>query len=87
VRYQGDPKNKCLCYGPGAWQAACRLSQVDLDDGSIAGGNLIDVTLGLNWYLNTYLRVTTNYIHAFSDDLAGADPNTDIFGMRVGYEF
>ena len=84
LRYAGDD---CLVRGPGAWEIAARLSHVDLNDGDIRGGELTDVTVGLNWYLNPYMRVTSNYIHAFLDDSNGLESGTDIFAMRLGYEF
>lgn len=45
------------------------------------------MTIGLNWYLNPYLRVTTNYVRAMPDDPTNGRSTTDIFGGRVGYEF
>lgn len=87
VGYAGESKSQTTCTGPGAWQIAARMSQLDLDDANIAGGRLTDLTVGLNWYLNPFMRVTTNYVHAFSDITGGSDPQTDIFGMRFGYDF
>lgn len=84
IRYAGDD---CLVRGPGAWEVAIRLSHVDLNDGEIRGGVLTDLTVGLNWYLTPYLRFTSNYIHAFLDDSNGLASGTDIFAMRLGYEF
>lgn len=87
VRYAGQPEDKQVCYGPGAWEIAVRLSQVDLNDDGIVGGRNTDFTAGLNWYLTPHMRFTTNYIHAFPRDSAGVDSNADIFAMRMGYEF
>ncbi len=50
--------------GPGAWQVAARYSSVDLNDESIRGGQLDDITLGINWHLNPNTRVMCNYIRA-----------------------
>ena len=87
IRYAGQPQEKCYELGPGAWEIAVRASQLDLNDATVNGGRLTDLTLGLNWYLNPYLRVTTNYIRAWSNVAIGDQIATDIFALRVGYEF
>jgi phosphate-selective porin OprO/OprP len=73
--------------GSGAWELAMRLAQLDLRDGPIDGGQLTDLTFGVNWYLSPYLRVTSNYIHAFAQHAGGTRSDTDIFAMRVGFDF
>ncbi len=55
--------------GLGAWEAALRYSDLDLQDGSVAGGRLSSLSLGLNWYLNPNTRLMFNYVLA---DLEGA---------------
>ena len=50
--------------GWGAWEVALRYSNLDLEQ---EGGELDDVTLGLNWYLNPNARVMLNYVHADVD--------------------
>jgi phosphate-selective porin OprO/OprP len=87
IRYVGDPKEKNLCRGPGAWEIAGRVTQVDLNDDGFTGGRNTDLTVGLNWYLTPYLKFTSNYIHAMPRDQAGVDSEADIFAMRMGYEF
>jgi phosphate-selective porin OprO/OprP len=71
-----------ICKGPGAWEAVARLSYLDFDDGLVTGGQLLDTTLGLNWYLNTYVRVQFNYIHAELDRLPFGETSADIFAVR-----
>jgi phosphate-selective porin OprO/OprP len=73
--------------GPGAWEAAVRLSHLDLNDEDILGGELTNLTVGLNWYLTPYLRVSGNYIHAMLTDPDAGRGDADIFGLRVGYDF
>ncbi len=87
VRYVGKHEDGCVARGPGAWEIAFRVSQLDLNDSGVAGGEMTDVTAGLNWYLNPYLRFTTNYIHAFVENPAGVDSGCDIFAMRIGFDF
>ena len=86
LRFAGEDDDYFV-RGPGAWEVAVRLSRLDLNDGDIRGGVLTDLSIGLNWYLNPYMRVTSNYIHAFLDDSNGLESGTDIFALRLGYEF
>jgi phosphate-selective porin OprO/OprP len=72
--------------GPGAWEVAARLSHLDLNDGSIAGGKITDLTIGTTWYMNPFLHVTTNYLHAFLER-DSRKSNADIFGVRVNFDF
>jgi phosphate-selective porin OprO/OprP len=51
-------------YGGGPLEAAVRYSYLDLESGSIDGGILHDVTLGLNWYVGLNARWMLNYIIA-----------------------
>jgi len=45
----------------GAWQVAARYSMVDLSYGTVAGGNVDELSLGLNWWWSRYLRWQLNY--------------------------
>lgn len=73
--------------GMGAWEIAMRVSHLDLTSNGIEGGRLTDLTVGLNWYMTNYLRFTSNYIHAFLDNPNFGNSGTDIFGMRIQYDF
>ena len=59
--------------GWGALEAAVRYSWLDLNDGTILGGELADITVGLNWYLNPYVRVMMNYVRADLDKVGVAN--------------
>ena len=50
-----------------------RYSGLDLTDGVVAGGELNDVTLGLNWYLNAHSRAMVNYIWSDLKDVGVAN--------------
>ncbi len=70
--------------GNGAWQVAARFSSLDLDDGGVMGGQLDDITLGLNWYINPNTRVYFNYILANVDDESvPVDDDANIFMIRL----
>ena len=69
--------------GPGAWEAAIRYSQLDLDNGALTGGELENLTLGLNWYLNPITRVMWNYVRSEREDVG----EVDIFQMRFQIDF
>ncbi len=56
--------------GSGAVELAARWSYLDLDDSAIMGGELQDVTAGINWYLHPNARIMLNYVFA-DEDTAG----------------
>jgi phosphate-selective porin OprO/OprP len=76
-----------ICTGLGAWELATRVSWIDLNDDDVRGGELTDVTFGVNWYMNAYAKLQFNYIHAFLDDPTFGDSDTDIYGARMQMDF
>ncbi len=48
------------CFGHGAWELAARFSNVDLSNAN--GGNMDQVTLGVNWYWNPNMRLMFDYV-------------------------
>ena len=90
-------KDRCNT-GMGAWEIAGRYSYLNLNDKAIQGGTITDYTLGLNWYLNPYVKFVVNYIHASSNFsgpggiVAGVPVpsrrnETDIIGARCQMDF
>jgi phosphate-selective porin OprO/OprP len=75
------------CYGLGAWEVAARWSYIDLNDGTIVGGQMSNVTLGVNWYCNPYCKVVFNCIHSFAEARTGVDTETTAYGLRAQYDF
>jgi phosphate-selective porin OprO and OprP len=75
-----------ICRGKGAWQVSVRIDDLDLNDGNIQGGRLVDLTFGLNWYVNPYTRMYFNYVHAM---LTRGQPDSygNLFGLRAQFEF
>ncbi len=69
--------------GMGAWEIAVRWDTIDLNDGPIAGGEMDQVTVGLNWYLNPNTRVMWNYANIDIKDIG----KVDYFGMRFMVDF
>jgi phosphate-selective porin OprO/OprP len=74
----------------GAWEVAARVSYLDLNDGPIRGGEELNVTLGLNWYLRSNLRIMVNYIRANLKDREDPpvdDGTADIIMSRINLFF
>ncbi len=79
--------NRGICTGSGAWEVATRVSWIDLNDDNVRGGELTNVTFGVNWYMNAYSKVVFNYIHCFLDNPTFGDSDTGIYGARVQMDF
>ena len=75
--------------GIGAWEIAARVSHLDLNGELLPGPGrqLTDVTAGLNWYVNRYVKFQFNYIHAFLDDPGFGESDADVYALRGQLEF
>ncbi len=78
--------------GVGAWEVAARYSYLNLNDGPIQGGVMNGVTVGLNWYLNSNLKVQFEYLHNNRYDKSTTQGGTvpgsiDGLGTRVQIQF
>ena len=69
--------------GIGAWEVALRYSNTDLNSKDIMGGQQQDITLGLNWYLNSATRIMLNQVWT---NFAG-EGNLNIFEIRFQIDF
>ena len=59
---------------------------MDLNDAGITGGEIDNITAGLNWYLNPNTRMMFNYV--FSQvDRTTFDGDTHIFMTRLQVDF
>lgn len=69
--------------GTGALEVALRYSTLDLDDEFNQGGEITDITGGINWYLNPNSRIMFNYVLA---DVEGSG-RSNIFQTRFQVTF
>ncbi len=76
-------KNYSAAGGSGAWEVKARYSGLDLSDRDITGGELDNISAGLNWYLNPNTRIMWDYVHADKDNVGEAD----MLMMRLQFDF
>jgi phosphate-selective porin OprO/OprP len=76
-------ENYSAAGGSGAWEVKARYSGLDLSDKDITGGELDNISAGLNWYLNPNTRIMWDYVHADKDDVGQAD----MVMMRLQFDF
>lgn len=69
--------------GMGAFELAARYSWLDLEDAG-AGTRGHDLTMGVNWYANTHLRLMANMVHFHSENMSdGAASDGWVYGLRA----
>ena len=75
--------------GFGVFEVAGRLSAIDLDDEDVAGGRQGDLTVGLNWYPDTNVRLMANYVRAQAHDTptTGDNEHANIYQVRLQIAF
>ncbi len=86
IRTRTDPRG-----GYGAIELAARFSFLDLGSPNLppdAMGvpqqtQLYQLTLGVNWYLNTYTRVMVNYTAGMPDKIGFSPTVAHLFGVRT----
>lgn len=73
--------------GIGAWELAARYSFIDTNNHNVNGGELQNVTLGINWYLNPYTRIGLNYVKPMLTRAPVGYSQADAVDLRFGFEF
>ncbi|MGH9626130.1 MAG: OprO/OprP family phosphate-selective porin [Bryobacteraceae bacterium] len=68
-------------YALGAVELAVRYSTLDLSNRDIRGGTESDITAGINWYPNGWLRFSANYVSVGSKR-AGISDDPNVFELR-----
>ncbi len=60
----------------GMWQLGLRYDTIDLDDGTVEGGQMDALTAGVNWYWRKNFKFAVNYVQVDSERLGVSDdPN------------
>lgn len=89
--------------GWGAWEIAARYSYADMTDdftqglalaaqpNAVNGGKLKNFTIGVNWYVNTYMRLMLNYVHSevtekFTTTAPTVANGLPALGTPIGYK-
>jgi phosphate-selective porin OprO and OprP len=86
------PGEDCCVLGRGAWQVGARYNFLDLNDQGINGGQLHNLTAGLNWFFNPNTKWQFNYIATYRDvsQTASFPDGSDWihgWGMRFAQDF
>lgn len=72
----------------GAWEVAARYSQLDLSDADVYGGKEKNLTLGINWYANSLIKLSTNYVKVLEvkgGSQAGNEPSVLQVRAQISY--
>jgi phosphate-selective porin OprO/OprP len=72
-------------WGRGAWELAARWNTLNLNDAPIEGGRLDGLEFGINWYLNTNLKIQFMYLNekSFGQPAGKVPANVDALGIRT----
>ncbi len=74
-------------FGRGAWEVAARYSHLNLDSGVVQGGIMDGIEVGLNWYLNTNLKIQFEYLHNNRFHLRPGQVPGDLDGLGIRTQF
>lgn len=75
-------------HGWGAWQVGLRYAYLDLQNKGVNGATLNDITLGLNWFLNSQAKVQWNLAVDHRESTpTGSNGWTTIFGIRLALDY
>ncbi len=86
IRSRDDPRGGC-----GAVELAARFSYVDFSSSNLppdsngmpAGTRLYEMTVGANWYLNSYTRLMFNYTAGVPEKVGFGPAVAHLFGLRT----
>ena len=77
-------------HGPGAWELTARFAYVNFNNANIppshglkVGDRDAELTLGVIWYLNDYMRFVFNYVHVVPVDPNFGPSFADAFFVRT----
>ncbi len=65
------------CCGWGALELVARYDTLDLDDGTVRGGEMRNITVGLNWHLNPHARIMLDVVWSHVQDRNAASAVID----------
>lgn len=68
----------------GMWQLGLRYDTIDLEDGTVEGGQMDALTAGVNWYWRKNFKFAVNYVQVDSERL-GVSDNPDILEARAQF--
>jgi phosphate-selective porin OprO and OprP len=75
----------------GAWEIGARFATINLNDGSVLGGEEDVGSVNLNWYLNANVRMMLDWTRILDTDGSSAirrfAPDMDIYTLRSQYNF
>ncbi len=77
----------------GAWEVFARYDALDVSDTqadatiSFDGGDAEALTLGVNWYYSSTVKVALNYVHAKTDEAINGQDDGDAIVARLQYAF
>lgn len=68
----------------GMWQLGLRYDTIDLDDGSVLGGQMDSWTAGVNWYWRSNFKFALNYV-AVDSQRRGISDDPNIVEARASF--
>lgn len=68
--------------GPGAWEVMLRITNIDLDSGTLSGGKFWRITPMVNWYLSKRVRLELAYGYGVLDRF-NQSGTTQFFQARI----
>ncbi len=72
--------------GKGALELGLRYSAINLDDGTIHGGEEQNLTVGANWYWRSNFKVALDYT-VVSSEKAGISDDPNVLNARFQFMF